>query len=259
MNAVEIYKRLPMLNCGKCRQKTCMSFAFSLLRGEAELSECQDLTEDEIESLKNCIRTSDWREELISKLQKEVEAISFQEIAAGLGAEMKEKSLVVRALGREFDITPDGKISTKGHITPWIKILLLHYVRIHGQTPLSGMWVSYAELRSGMVKSLSFLRECEDPLRELLDRELGAVSGILEKLGAEKRGGLAAKNAWHIFLLPKLPVLILYWPQEDEFESKVSILFDSTADQFLDAEALMFLGEGLIENIEAYLPYGERE
>ena len=258
MNAIELYKKLPMQNCGKCRQKTCMPFAFALLRGEVELAECPDLTESEIALLKSSIRTSDWREELISKLQKEVAAIRFQEMAAGLGAEMKDETLVIRALGREFAMKPEGEISTQGHITPWIKILLLHYVRIHGQAPLSGKWVSYAELRSGMVKALSFLRECEEPLRDLLDREFGAVSGILQKLGAEKRGGFAANNAWHLFLLPKVPVLILYWPQEDEFASKVSILFDSTADRFLDVESLMFLGEGLIDNIETYLQYGER-
>ena len=258
MNAIELYKKLPMQNCGKCRQKTCMPFAFALLRGEVELAECPDLTESEIALLKSSIRTSDWREELISKLQKEVAAIRFQEMAAGLGAEMKDETLVIRALGREFAMKPEGEISTQGHITPWIKILLLHYVRIHGQAPLSGKWVSYAELRSGMVKALSFLRECEEPLRDLLDREFGAVSGILQKLGAEKRGGFSAKNAWHLYLLPKVPVLILYWPQEDEFASKVSILFDSTADRFLDAESLMFLGEGLIDNIEAHIQYGER-
>jgi hypothetical protein len=139
-----------------------------------------------------------------------------------------------------------------------MKILLLHYVRTRGQAALSNRWVSYAELRSGMVKALSFLRECEDPLRELLDRDCDPVADILRRIGAEELSGFATQNAWHLFLLPKVPVLILYWPKEEEFESKVSMLFDSTADQFLDAESLMFLGEGLIKNIEAYLYYTEK-
>jgi hypothetical protein len=257
MNAVEIYKKLPKKNCGKCRQKTCMPFAFSLLSGDADLSECPELSEDESVELKGFIRKTDWREELISKLRKEVAAISFPEIAAGLGATIREGNLIIRALGREFAVAPDGEITTQGHNTPWMKILLLHYIRTHGQAELSNRWVSYAELKSGMVKALSFRRECEDPLRELLDQDLGPVGDILRRIGAEERSGFATRNAWHIFLLPKLPVLILYWPKEEEFESRVSMLFDSTADQFLDAESLMFLGEGLINNIEAYLRYAE--
>jgi hypothetical protein len=134
-----------------------------------------------------------------------------------------------------------------------MKILLLHYVRTRGQEELSNRWVSYSELKSGMVKALSFRRECEDPLKELLDHDYSSVKQILHRIGAEERSGFATRNAWHLYLLPKLPVLILYWPKEEEFESKVSMLLDSTADQFLDVESLMFLGEGLIENIEAYL------
>jgi hypothetical protein len=253
MNAVELYKKLPMQNCGKCRQKTCMPFAFALLRGEAELTECPSLTDSEIDELKGSICRSDWREDLILKLQKEVEKIDFYQFASGLGAEMKDGNLIVRSLGREFVITPDGEISTRGHITPWIKILLLHYVRTHGQAPISDKWVSYSELKSGMVKAASFRRECEEPMRDLFDRDLGAISEILRRIGAEEREGFATRNAWLLFLLPKVPVLILYWPEEDEFDSKVSVLFDSTADQFLDVESLIFLGEGLIKNIEAFL------
>ena len=257
MNAVELYKRLPKQNCGKCRQKTCMPFAFALLNGETELAECPCLTESEIDELKSSIQKSDWREDLILKLRKEIGGIDFQQVAAGLGVEIKAGNFVVRSLGREFVITPDGGISTHGHITPWIKILLLHYVRTRGQAPLSGKWVSYSDLKGGMVKASSFRRECEEPLRDLLDQDSGKVQEILKRLGAEELDGFAAMNAWQLFLFPKVPVLVLYWPQEDEFDSKVSVLLDSTADHFLDVESLIFLGEGLIKNIEASLRHGD--
>jgi hypothetical protein len=45
--------------------------------------------------------------------------------------------------------------------------------------------------------------------------------------------------------------MILYWPSDSEFESKVKVLFDSTADRYLDVESIMFLVEGLVYNIEA--------
>ena len=45
-------------------------------------------------------------------------------------------------------------------------------------------------------------------------------------------------------------MLLLHWPHDDEFPSKAKILFDATADRFLDVESLTFLIEGLVKNIE---------
>ena len=251
MNAIELYKRLPKKNCGECRQKKCMPFAFSLIKGEAELSECPYLTEDEVNELQEKIVHVDWREDLILRLREDVRRIDFSGVAAHIGADLQNETLLLRCMGREFAIDASGEVTTKGLITPWMKILLLHYVKTGGSAKLSGKWVSFSELKSGMVKSSSFTRECEEPLREMLDGDPLKVAVMLERFGAEKQEGFPASHAWHIVLLPKIPVIILYWPADSEFESKVKILFDSTADRYLDVESIMFLVEGLVYNIEA--------
>lgn len=230
-----------------------MPFALSVIKGEAELSGCPYLTQDDIETLKGSITKSDWREELILSLKDEVKNIDFKDIAEGIGAELKDNSLSIKCMGRDFIISPDGEITTHGHMTPWIKILLLHYIRTAGKGKLSGKWVSYGELRGGMVKASSFLRDCEEPLKEILERDFAQTEKILIRLGAERREGFPTGNAWHLYLLPMLPVMILYWPTEEEFESKAKVIFDSTADRFLDAESIIFLVEGLVKNIEANL------
>lgn len=231
-----------------------MPFALSVIKGEAELSECPLLKNEEIEVMRGSVTKSDWREDLILSLKEDVRNIDFKDIADGIGAEFKkDNSLSIKCMGREFSISPYGDITTHGHITPWIKILLLHYIRTAGKGELSGKWVSYSELRGGMVKASSFLRECEEPLKGLLERDFVRTEKIFIRLGAGKCKGFPTENAWHLHLLPKLPVMILYWPKEDEFESKVKIIFDSTADRFLDAESIIFLVEGLVKNIEANL------
>jgi hypothetical protein len=104
-----------------------------------------------------------------------------------------------------------------------------------------------------MVKASSFLREAEDPLKELFESNFEKVAAAITRLGAEQSGDFPTPKAWILFLLPKVPVVILYWPEEDEFPAKVKILFDQTADKFLDVESLMFLLEGLVKNIERFL------
>jgi hypothetical protein len=250
MNPLELYKKLPRKNCGKCRSRKCMPFALAVLSGDAELSDCPLLTADELAALKASVMRSDWREDLILKLREEVSAIDLTGVATGLGAEMCGDSLVLHCMGREFVLSPAGEISTQGRMTPWIKILLLHYVRTAGGGPLSGRWTSFSELKGGMVKSSSFLRDCEEPLRELFDRDAAKAAEALPRLGAVPCRNFPTENAWMLFLLPKVPVVVLYWPAEEEFPSKLKILFDSTADRFLDAESLIFLVEGLVHNVE---------
>jgi hypothetical protein len=160
---------------------------------------------------------------------------------------------MLKCMGREFIIDPGGEVTTKGFITPWIKILLLHYIKTGGRADLSGRWVSFSELKSGMVKTSSLTRDCEEPLKEMLDADLQKVVQLMIRFGAEARDDFPTEHAWHISLLPRIPVVVLYWPGDSEFGSKVKVLFDSTADKFLDVESIMFLTEGLVYNIEAAL------
>jgi hypothetical protein len=259
MNTLELYKKLPKKNCGKCRQKACMPFAFSMIKGDADLSDCPLLTDDEIRDLKNSITKSDWQEELIQFLRVKIKNIDLSLITGDLGGDFRDGKLFMNCLGREFEIFPGGDIRSQGHITPWIKILLLHYINTHGKAELSGKWVSFSELRSGMVKASSFLREAEDPIKELFQSNLERVSVAIKRLGARQSGDFPTPHAWILFLLPKVPVVILYWPEEDEFPAKVKILFDQTADKFLDVESLMFLLEGLVKNIERVLSLDKHE
>lgn len=259
MNTVELYKKLPKKNCGRCSQKACMPFALSAIKGDTDLSDCPLLTEDEVRDLGNSITRSDWQEELIRSLRLKIKDLDLSAITEDLGGAYRDGRLFMTCLGREFEIFPGGDIQSQGHITPWIKILLLHYINTHGKAELSGKWIAFSELRSGMVKASSFLREAEDPIKELFEGSLDRTSAAITRLGAKQSGDFPTPQAWTLFLLPKVPVAILYWPEEDEFPAKVKILFDQTADKFLDVESLMFLLEGLVKNIERVLALDNHE
>ncbi|TAN39487.1 MAG: DUF3786 domain-containing protein [Nitrospirae bacterium] len=251
MNVLELYKKLPKTNCGRCSQKACMPFAVAVVKGDSDLAECPALPAETVSALGPSLVQGDWREELILKLSKEVQGLDFRALAGGIGAElMDDGSLALKCLGRDFTVSPDGTIKTPGRTSPWIKILLLHYIRTAGREPLAGRWVSYSELRAGMVKASSFLRDCEEPLLQLLTRAYDKTVAALMSMGAAQKAGFPTPHAWAILLLPRVPVLILYWPEEDDFPAKAQVLFDATADRFLDAEALIFLGEGLVRNLE---------
>ena len=251
MNVLGLYKRLPRTNCGLCQAGQCMAFAVALAKGEADPGQCPPLSEEVRIELRGGSGQGDWRETLLGELRKEVASLCFADIAAGLGAGLKDGSLSIHCPGREYQMAPDGTITATGPLAPWMQILLLHYVRTRGGAGTSGTWVSFTDLKAALMKSKSFARDCEEPLRELFDRDPRPVEQALERLGGLRQEGTPAPVAWKIFALPRVPVLLLYWPHDEEFPSKIKILFDATADRFLDVESLTFLIEGLVRIIES--------
>lgn len=230
-----------------------MPFVFALLNGEADLSECLQLTEKETTEMSTFIKKSDWRENLIVSLKEKMRNVQFAAVSNNLGAELKEGQLLLRCFGRDVFIGSDGGIRTHKHLTQWMRILLLLYINNGGSEGLAGKWVLHSELRGGLMKVKAFKRECEEPMRELLDRHFRKVSVLLDEYGAEHQEEFSTPNAWLVYVFPRLPVLILYWPEEDEFESKVTIRFDSSADRYFDVEQLIFLVEELAKDLGASL------
>ena len=65
--------------------------------------------------------------------------------------------------------------------------------------------------------------------------------------------GFSADHAVIIYPLPNVPFLILYWKPEEQFESKLRVLLDSTADTYLDAHSIYVLGRGIDEMFKKIL------
>jgi len=52
---IEVYKRLPGTNCGRCGEATCMAFAASLWRGEADMRRCRPVFSGERDDLTDAL------------------------------------------------------------------------------------------------------------------------------------------------------------------------------------------------------------
>lgn len=253
MNPVELYKKLPRTNCGECRQKACMPFAFALLKGDVALADCPCLAQEEKADIAASLTKFDWREDLITNLMEDIKKIHLDEISQNLGAEYSDGKLHFKCFGRDVSVGSDGEIQSKRALTPWMRMLVLFYIKNGGHSGLSGKWVLHNELRGGMMKHKAFRRECEEPLRELFDCHLEKLSRMLDGCAARCPDEFATRNAWVVHVFPRLPILLLYWPPDVEFDSQVTIRFDSSADTCFDVEQLIFLVVELLTDIEASL------
>ncbi|MFN3739619.1 MAG: DUF3786 domain-containing protein [Thermodesulfovibrionales bacterium] len=252
MKEIDIYKLLPGKNCKECSAGTCMAFALKLNKMPSLLDECPYMEEQKRDYLKANLTVSDWRDSLIESLRKEVSQMEFKDIAPDLGAHCQEDGLIIRCIGREFIIKRDGTILPDTE-NKWIKILLLHYIRTRGKGNFTGKWISFSDIKGGLVKASTFQRDCENPLKEIFDLNPEQAIKVLERLGGKRIEGYPSEIAITIDLLPKVRILILYSKGDDEFPSALKILFDAITPEFLDVESIIFLIEGFVHTANHFV------
>ncbi len=181
-----------------------------------------------------------------------------QEIARRSGAFAEEIRgriyLTLEMLGRRY-VIPHPQVDVRFADSPeevplWIKVLVLHYLERGSAERLTGEMVTFQEVESGTF-FLPFFRE----------RVLGPLVG---HFGCRPEAMVdAAKSAYNgeerergdvsvtVFAFPYVPVTLVLWRGDEEFQPEGSILFDSTVSKYLPAEDLttvcQMLVQGLIE------------
>jgi len=258
MDVIGLYKELPRKNCGECGVKTCMAFASAVVKEGADIKLCPYLAAAKAEDLAGRAGSRNWKLELIKNLTNEVAGLDLAGTAMRLGGELMGDELIgqrIRFLcvGRRYFLDTAAEVTAEGPISPWEKILILIYVKTGGGGPLDNRWVSFEVLKGGGVKVEQIVREVEEPLVEMFSRAEAAMVKAVERLGGRLVADQPSDMAWVVPMLPKVPMLLLYWRADDEFSARVKVLFDRSADRFLDVETLMYVGEGFVKALERFL------
>ncbi len=256
INHLEIYKHLNKSNCRDCGIPTCMAFALAVINGDINIEDCPHLDKEAAKALEGKIvkRDRDKDFELtIGPLKQALSEVDFSAVANGLGAELINGRLRINCLGKDFFVDKEGNLESVIHINEWVMMPLLKYIKTGGSRSLSGNWVSFEELNKGATMAKYFNRRCEEPMRQLAESHTGIFFDLLNIFGGKGVEGFSANYTKVVYPLPKIPLLILYWKPEDQFDSKLKILFDSTADTYLDAHSIYVLGRGMVEMFKRIL------
>jgi len=247
MNPLDVYKKLPRKNCGKCSAGTCMAFAVQFLRKMISISECTELDERGKQEINAMLSgTGDWMERRLQELFNEISRINFSDVAEGLGAVAEADFLKIRYMGKDVVVTSS---EFKEELTIWDKLLILMYIKNAGSSLLSGKWVAFRDLKDGLIRAESFHEACEQYLARVFGKNSEGFLKRIAELGAKEVSGFSAKHSLVIYPLPKIPFLVLLWPGDEEFEADCKILFDSTVTGFIDVEALLYLGMAVVRRL----------
>jgi len=129
----------------------------------------------------------------------------------------------------------------------FLQALILYYFTTSTGAPLTGNWVSFADLPDGRMYAQAFQGYSGDLV-------VKAAGADLDKFPdwCRNAGGLScaiADSAYVFQGLPRMPLVLAYWLGEDDFPSACKVLFDSAACHYLPIDACAIIGSLLVKKV----------
>jgi hypothetical protein len=121
-------------------------------------------------------------------------------------------------------------------------ILILRYLLHPSGDKIKDEWVPYREFRDGANFASYIKTNIEDIIaREFAGRK-ATLAGRLEAIGGAAHNFESKPDlSMMVYAFPSIPILSVFWDQDDEFPPSFQFLFDRSAPSFLDMESLAVL------------------
>ncbi|MDR2300494.1 MAG: DUF3786 domain-containing protein [Deltaproteobacteria bacterium] len=164
--------------------------------------------------------------------------IKSQAPPLGLALDSEGRALV-NFLGRDLAVDNKAVFARDGSPVPIdAQSVVAHYLASQGRADLTGEFVPIGRLTGIGVTSGSPSESLTKPLSNLIGPQYDLFAQAAPKIGGVHKGlSQAGAQAWD-FGLPKLPARVEFFEADDEFEAEIKLLFDSTANRYVNYECL---------------------
>lgn len=168
------------------------------------------------------------------------------------------RDAVIRYDGRSFELPTLGD---RIHIAypecvpdvpmeHWHLLTILHSLDLADGAPLAGTYKPFAAMKDGMVRGGGFDQDAQRRLAEML-RGRGAedLRAACEAMGGQIVPSRADLSAILSFL-PKVPLLLNVWFEDDEFPTSGKLMPDANADHYLTIEDAVTVGDVVLSRLQ---------
>jgi hypothetical protein len=180
--------------------------------------------------------------------------LNFPEAAARLGFTLLyDDMMTVTFAGRLFVLTRAGVYPADGlAASANTRTVLVCYAYSQGDVPPSGNFTLLRNFTAGLqTGTLSASGQGGDwlnqnwmttPLSRAFAGRYDAFCAAATRVGLTFKGSrTSGEYTWEGLLLPRIPVRLVYYEEDDEFPCKVDVFFDTTAPQYFNFEPLAVL------------------
>jgi hypothetical protein len=159
---------------------------------------------------------------------------------------------ILRFLGEDYIIDPGKNSVTTVDGQPFFNLfkigIMLHYMTHAKEQPLENKLISFRELWGGNEYYYAFNNRVLKPLTE----HFTAQPQRLLDSGLKLDGGKIDSGEYGLRIpaLPRVPVTVLYWSGDDEVAASANVLFDGSANQQMETEAIVWLAVATVSELK---------
>jgi len=257
MEAIEIYKKFPRTNCGKCGEATCMAFAMKVSKSQARSTGCPFFIGDAGHNAQPDAPPAPFRsyEQVGREIEREAVGADFREAAEAIGGTYESgpggEAIRLKVMNRIYELRKDGLFRDNEYCRdPWAKIIICDYVRRKGRRPLTGELISLGHFPRTASHVKAFQRNAEKKIADHFKNHLDDLKRRCAEMGeAEAENRVKADFSCLFDLLPHVPLSLSFWAADEEFGADCKLLFDRSAEDHIDIEYLAYLLEQFVEEL----------
>ncbi|MGI5873231.1 MAG: DUF3786 domain-containing protein [Bacillota bacterium] len=158
----------------------------------------------------------------------------------------------VHFIQRDLHVSyPEGNVtdkSTGAKVDDTCKVLVLHHAAYSKGGGLVDNMISYKELPSGEIYIKPFTNRCVKALVGIFASNLDALKGAVDQtIHREERHGDYSVT---IQVMPKVPITLIVYEEDDEFPADGNILFNGNAANHLHTEDYTQISAYLVSSLK---------
>lgn len=175
----------------------------------------------------------------------ELAGINLAERAQALKLEIRSDSIVIPFFGRQYLISKQGVIDFDGKApTPAVATVLLYYtLRNTGIPPANPEKISFRDFKGAGPLVVSFANNTNHLIASTFAGRLEALEAACRGLCGEPGVGVVSADLFMKFpALPGVPQYLSFNDRDDDFPAQSHLLFQRSAEKFLNLQSLFVLG-----------------
>jgi hypothetical protein len=161
------------------------------------------------------------------------------------------KNYILHFLGEDYLIKPEQKMIETRSGEPFYNLfkigIMLHYMVQAKEKSLANKLISFRELWGGNEYYYAFNNRVLKPLVDTFGNKPELYIQAAKAMGSEKIE--KGEYGFKIPGLPRVPVYVLLWTGDDEVDPSANVLFDATANQQMETEALVWLSVATVSEL----------
>ena len=171
-----------------------------------------------------------------------------------LGIDIDGETAIIPVYGIPHRVAPGGIVNSEGlRPSHSASVLLCKYLLMCPESEPAAMdWVAYRDFKDSAPFVYGFRENVELPIGRFFSGRIADLKKAAETFGGRTADVGVSSDLVMVFdALPRVPVLMLFNDEDEDFPAQCSVLFQGSAEKYLDMECIVIAGWILAEWLQS--------